>query len=59
MGRMNVLYLADRNNDDQYYPLGPYVEKALHHRHDVRFFVTGRACELSGFRLVDSAVVMP
>lgn len=38
MGRMNVLYLADRNNEDQYYPLGPYLEKALHHCHDLRFF---------------------
>ena len=38
MGQMNVLYLADRNNEDQYYPLGPYVEEALHHRHNVRFF---------------------
>ena len=38
MDRMNVLYLADRNNEDHYYPLGPYVEKALHDRHDVQFF---------------------
>ena len=38
MGRMNVLYLADRNNEDQYYPLGPYIDKALHDRHDVYFF---------------------
>ena len=37
MGRMNVLYLADRNNEDHYYPLGPYIEQALHHLHDVRF----------------------
>ena len=38
MGRMNVLYLADRNIEDHYYPLGPYVEKAIHDRHDVQFF---------------------
>ena len=38
MGSMNVLYLADRNNKDHYYPLAPYVEKALRHRHDLRFF---------------------
>ena len=38
MGDMNVLYLADRNNKDHYYPLAPYIEKALRHRHDLRFF---------------------
>lgn len=42
MGRMNVLYLADRNNEDQYYPLGPYIDKALHDRHDVHFFDPSR-----------------
>jgi lactate dehydrogenase-like 2-hydroxyacid dehydrogenase len=34
---MNVLYLADRDNPDHYYPLGPYVEEALRERHDLRF----------------------
>lgn len=35
---MNVLYLADRDNPDHYYPLGPYIEEALRKRHDLRFF---------------------
>jgi D-3-phosphoglycerate dehydrogenase len=42
MGRMKVLYLADRNNPDHYYPMGPYVEEALRLRHDLQFFDPAR-----------------
>ena len=45
MGHMNVLYLADRNNPDHYYPMGPYVEEALPPGHDLRFFDPARPFE--------------
>jgi len=39
---MEVLYLADRNNPDHYLPMGPFVEEALRHRHELRFFDPAR-----------------